>query len=578
MRTKSSQDSDTGPPKLGVLKVLSRCLAAALAIGAIALVVAFAFVPVLSVLVRAGALSSWKVWTRFSDSPGQMDVLGNTIRLGLLTALTCTVSGFVLALVQVRTAFRWKKTLHVLAITPIVAPPFIVSMSIITVFGRSGLISNSLLGIRHDVTGLEGLLLATTISFMPVAYLSFIGMLYSLDGTLEEASANLGAGLIFRLRTVVLPLLAPGIVGSALLVFSTAVSDLGSAIIVGGDYDVLSERIYLAVVGEYDLDRASVLCVLLLVPSLLAFAIQYFWLRNREHMGLRGRIARPVKLLTQRRLTWPLYAVTVTMMALIALLYGYVVVGTFTKVWNIDFEPTLEHVRYVAQGAGREALADTLILALISTPISGLAGLAIAAVVSKKPSKWRGLLDFLTLLGVAVPGVMIGLGLILVYNTDHLAGALPRLNGSASLIVIAFTVRSLPGVVRAAIGALNQLSQNIEEASITLGATTTQTFFMVVLPLIRPAVFASLVWSFTRSMTTLTPIVFLVTPRWRVMTEQILREADQGRYNEAAAYSFVLVSVVLAALALLWISNGVRRYVTAAAFGQLRPRRVNTFK
>ncbi len=145
---------------------------------------------------------------------------------------------------------------------------------------------------------------------------------------------------------------------------------------------------------------------------------------------------------------------------------------------------------------------------------------------------------------------------------------IPELTGTATIIVMAFTIRSLPGVVRVAVGALNQLSAGLEEASISLGATRSQTFVKVVMPLIRPAVFSSLVWGFARSMTSLSPIIFLVTPEWRIVTAQILNEADQGRFGNAAAYSVVLVAVVLAAIGLLAMSTG---FSSAGASQRRRP-------
>ena len=197
-----------------------------------------------------------------------------------------------------------------------------------------------------------------------------------------------------------------------------------------------------------------------------------------------------------------------------------------------------------------------MLLAAISTPIAGFAGLIIAFVITQRRFPGRGLLDFASVLGVAVPGTIIGIGLLLGFNRPLFWGAIPRLQGTSAIIVLAFTIRSLPGVVRVAVGALNQLGSNLEEASISLGASTAQTFRKVVLPLIRPAMFSSLVWSFATSMTTLSPIIFLLTPRWRIMTQQVLNEADQGRFSRAAAYSVVLVCVVLVAVGLLALMTG----------------------
>lgn len=530
----------------------------AAAVVSVLIILGFVIFPTAEIIARSLSDDGRVEWDRLAGATETVRTIRNTVWLGLLVGAIGTVAGLVMALIQVRTTFRFKRTLHLVALIPVISPPFAVAMSVITLFGRSGLISKDLFGVRYDITGLDGLLIALSVSFMPVAYLNFIGMLRAFDNSLEEAATDLGAGLAYRFRTVVLPLLAPGVANSFLLIFVSAIADLGNAVLLGGGYDVLSARIYLAIIGEFNLDKAAVFSVMLLVPSLLVFAAQYFWLRKKEYITVTGKPVGEVRPFEQRSVTWPLLGLGVSLAAFVVLIYGYIVVGAFTQVWNINFTPTFDNITFVLQGAGRQALSDTIMLAAVSTPISALAGLVIAFVITQRDFRGKGLLDFASVLGVAIPGTIIGIGLLLAYNAPILGGLIPKLSGTAAILVLAFTVRSLPGVVRVAVGALNQLSGSLEEASISLGATPAQTFRKIILPLIRPAMFSSLVWSFARSMTSLSPIIFLVTPQWRIMTAQILNEADQGRFGNAAAYSVVLVSVVLVAISLLALTTGFK--------------------
>jgi len=520
------------------------------------IIVGFVIYPTAEIIARSFTAEGRIEWDRLADATQTVSTIRNTVWLGVLSGFVGTIAGLVMALVQVRTGFRYKRLLHTICLIPVISPPFAVAMSVITLFGRSGLISKDLFGTRYDISGLDGLLIAVSVSFMPVAYLNFVGMLKAFDGALEEAATDLGAGLVYRFRTVVLPLLAPGIANSFLLLFVSAIADLGNPVLLGGEFDVLSSRIYLAIIGEFNLDKAAVFSVMLLVPSVVVFSAQYFWLRKKEYITVTGKPVGDPLPIRQRSVAWPLYFLAMTMAAFIALIYGYIIVGAFTEVWGINFNPTFEHIRFVLRGAGREALWDTIRLAVVATPIASFAGLVIAFVITQREFRGRGLLDFASVLGVAIPGTIIGIGLLLAYNEPLLGGLIPELTGTAAILVLAFTIRSLPGVVRVAVGALNQLSKSLEEASISLGATPTQTFVKVILPLIRPAMFSSLVWSFARSMTSLSPIVFLVTPQWRIMTAQILNEADQGRFGNAAAYSVVLVTVVLVAISLLALTTG----------------------
>jgi len=523
---------------------------------AVALIVLFVVYPTVEIVVRSLSGEGRSQWERLFHASETVRTFRNTMLLGAVVGAVGTFVGLVMAFVQVRTTFPGRRLLHLLVLIPIVSPPFSVAMSVITLFGRSGLISREVFHTRYDISGLDGLVIAISISFMPVAYLNFVGMLRAFDSALEEAATDLGAGFLYRLRTVVLPLLAPGIASSFLLIFVSSIADLGSAVLLGGEFDVLASRIYLAVIGEFNLDKASVYSVMLLGPSLLIFAAQFFWLRRKEYVTVTGKASAPLRPISSIPAKIFLGGFAAAVLAFIALIYGYIVVGAFTQVWNINFSPTLDNVRFVLRGAGFQALRDTIVLALVATPIAGFAGLVIAFVITQRTFRGRGLLDFASVLGVAVPGTIIGIGLLLAYNEPRLGGLIPELQGTAAIIVLAFTIRSMPGVVRVAVGALNQLGSNLEEASVSLGATTFQTFRKIVLPLIRPAMFSSLIWSFARSMTSLSPIIFLITPQWRIMTAQILNEADQGRFSNAAAYSLVLVAVVLVAVGLLAVTTG----------------------
>ncbi|MGH8900601.1 MAG: ABC transporter permease [Egibacteraceae bacterium] len=525
---------------------------------AVLVIVVFVLYPTIQIANLALGGQGRDLWARLLTSAETGRVIRNTLVVGIATGLLGTLLGLAMAFVQTRTEFRFKRALHFITLIPIVSPPFAVAMSIITLFGRSGLISKQLLGVRYDIFGADGLILSLVLSFMPAAYLSLMGMLQSFDPSLEEATADLGANSWARLRTLVFPLLAPGFANSFLLLFVSAIADLGNPLILGGSYTVLSSRLYLAIIGEFDLAEGAVLSLLLLTPSLLVFVLQYGWLRRRSFVTVTGRPVSRLRPITQRNVTWPLYGVATSTALTILVVYGYIVVGAFTKVWNINFTPSLDHFIFVFRGPGQEAIVDSLVLALVAMPLAGFAGLLLAFVVTMRQFPGRRILDFGSVVGVAMPGTVVGIGLILAYNQPLLGGLVPKLTGTAAIIVFALTVRSLPGVVRVSAGALSQLGSNLEEASLTLGATRGRAFLTVVLPLIRPALFGSLVWSFARSMTSLSAIIFLLTPEWRLIAAEILDEAQAGRFGNAAAFSVVLVVVMVGAMALLAMLTGFR--------------------
>jgi len=218
-------------------------------------------------------------------------------------------------------------------------------------------------------------------------------------------------------------------------------------------------------------------------------------------------------------------------------------------------------------GYGVEAVTDTVSLAAVATPIAGLLGVIVAFLVVRRRFWGRGALDFGTMLGVAIPGTIFGIGYLLAFNTPtEILGItiFPKLTGGASIlggaiaIVMVFVLRSAPGGLRSGTSALQQIDPSIEEAAISLGADQQTTFRKVTLPLIKPALLAGLIYSFARSMTAISAIIFLTTPSTRIMTAQILNETDAARYGNAFAYSVILIVIVLIAIGLLTLLVGSR--------------------
>jgi iron(III) transport system permease protein len=523
-----------------------------------------AAVPLIAVLATAFAPDALPRYAEFFTSAVDLGILRNTLVLGLLVGAGGTALGFLFAFVQARLDVPGKKVLHVIAMMPIVSPPFAVATATVVLYGRRGVISNGVFGLEYDIYGLDGLVFVLSLSLFPVAYLGLLGMLRGLDPAVEEAAMNMGAGRWHILRTVILPLLAPGLVAPFLLLFVEAIADLANPLVLGGDYTVLASRAYLSVTGEYDLTSASVYCVILLVPSLALYFGQRWWLKRKVRTTITGRPSGSVHLLTGWG-RWPIYGLALLVAAVIVSLYGTVLAGAVTKVFGVDNTVTLDYLREVVAGPGVEAVLDTLLFAAIATPIAGLVGLVVAWLVVRHLRHTAWLLDLGGTLGVAVPGTVLGIGFVLAYRPDRYVGdvlVFPSLVGGSALaagavvIVLAYVIRSVPAGQRTAVGALTQLHPYIEEASTDLGASPLQTFRRVTLPLIRPALLTGLSYSFARSMTSVSTIVLLVTPETKIITSQVMSAASTGRYGVAFAYCAVLTAIVLAGFLFIRIIVG----------------------
>ncbi|MEM8862246.1 MAG: iron ABC transporter permease, partial [Chloroflexota bacterium] len=516
----------------------------------------FIIFPIFQVLSVGFGADTLPLYAEILRQPATREIITNTIFVGVSVATIGTLIAFVFAFVQVKLDVPFKRFFHLVTIMPMIAPPFVMAMSIITLFGRSGIITKRIFGIRYDIYGAEGLILALTISFAPFAYLNLVSMMRALDPTLDEAATNLGATRFKILRSITLPLLLPGFANAFLLLFVSAIADLGNPLLLGGSMNVLATSLYLAIVGQFDLNSGAVYAVMLMIPSMAVFFFQHYWLSRRSFVTVTGKPAGQPKLITEPKVKWPLFAIHGLFVAFVILLYANILLGAFTQVWGINFAFTWDHLNFVLAGYGFEAIWDTIYLAGIATPIAALAGMLIAFLVVRRQFAGKALVDMASVLGAAVPGIIIGIGLILSYNIPRFGGLLPKLTGTAFIIIMAFVVRSIPAAVRGGVAALQQIDASMEEASFGLGATSMMTFRKITLALIRPSFFAGLIWSFARSMTSLSPIIFLVTPQWRIMTAQILNEAESGRFGNAAAYSTVLILIVLLAIGIMQLTVG----------------------
>lgn len=510
--------------------------------------------PLVTILSQAFSATGSEVLTSLVNSTTNRTITLNTIVLGVVVGAIGTLVGFFFAYVQARVDIPGKRLLHLICLIPIVSPPFAVATASITLFGRNGIISTQLLGQQWNIYGLPGLTLVLSLSFFPVAYMNMLGMLRNLDPAMEEAAASLGASSWTIFRTVTLPMLIPGFASSFLLLFVEAIADLANPLVIGGDFTVLASRAYIAVNGEYNTAAGSAYSLALLIPALLVFIIQRYWASRSSAVTVTGKPAGRVRMIRALLPRTILSVATVALALFIVSIYATVILGSFVKILGVDNTFTLKNFQYVLSGIGNDAMIDTTILALIATPIAGVLGMVVAWLVVVRLKASAGVMDFLGMLGLSVPGTVLGIGYLITFNQPIIYNNLmfmPALAGGSAVfggaiaIIMVYAARSMPSGQRSGIASLQQIDKSIDEASTSLGASGLQTFMKVTMPLIRPAFIAGLTYAFARSMTTLSPIIFITTPKTKIMTSQILAEVDAGRFGNAFAFCTILIIIVM---------------------------------
>jgi len=487
----------------------------------------------------------------------------NSMLLGLSTATTGTFMGYVFAFAITRTPLRGKNIFRLVATFPIISPPFVVALAAVLLFGRSGTLTPYIMKIIGDysIYGYGGLVLVETIAYGPTAFLVLFGVLKAIDPALEEASMDLGASRWKVFKTVTLPLSIPGIASAWLLVFMQSMADFGNPMVLSGNFRVLSVQAFLQITGMYDLSRGSTLAILLLLPTITAFFLQKYWVSRKSYVTVTGK---PTSA-TIKRVEWyikvPVYFFVLFFTGLILLFYGMVLYGSFQTLWGVNPALTIKNYIETFQ-VGRDYIIDSLLLSSIATPLTGVLGMFIAFLIIRKRFLGRGFIEISSMLTFAVPGTVVGIGYILAFNQRSPIFPI-MLTGTAWIIIVLLIFRNMPVGIRSGIAALQQIDPSIEEASTDLGAGTGTTFRKITLPMIAPAFFSGLVYSFVKAMTAISAIIFVVSGKWNLITVAILGFVDNSQYAQAAAMSMILIVIVLVALGIIQlvvsrIGKGVR--------------------
>jgi iron(III) transport system permease protein len=554
--------------------------------GVIALVAVFVFFPVLNILTSAlrdgdGGFAPGAFVLRLFDrkiwgldclvGAYSCGVAWNSLLLAILTGISTTVLGLAFALIATRTDFRMKRSLRVLTVLPIITPPFVIGLAVILLFGRSGAVTQFLdmaLGIPASrwVYGLPGVWFAQTLAFAPISFLVMIGVVEGVSPSMEEAALTLRADAWKAFTTVSLPLMRPGIANAFLLGFIESLADFGNPLVLGGRFGVLSTEIFFAIVGsQYDQGRAAMLALVLLTFTLGAFYAQRRWVGRKSYTTVTGKGDAGLFAPLPKAVRVGAYGIALPWAGLTAVIYVMIMFGGFVQTWGRDHSFTLSHYigafgvttgdfGLVWTGAAWNSFWTTLSIATVAAPLTAAVGLLTAYLLVRQRFAGRDAFEFGTMLSFAIPGTVIGISYILAFNVPPI-----ELTGTGVILVLCFVFRNMPVGVRAGVAAMSQLDQSLDEASLTLGANTFTTVRRVILPLLRPAIIAALVFSFVRAITAISAVIFLVSANYDMATSYIIGRVENGDYGLAIAYSSVLILVMLVAIAAVQLVVGERR-------------------
>jgi iron(III) transport system permease protein len=559
-----------------------------LVLGGTFLLLLFVFAPLLTILAAAfmeegrfapdalvTRVTAPEAWSLACLSTHQgCGVVWNTLLLATLTGLISTLLGLAFALLAARGGQRGAKLFRAMTILPLITPPFVVAMALIVLFGRTGIVTGFMwtwfdIPRSRWIYGLPGVLLAQVLAQAPIAFMLLDGALRAISPSLEEAASTMGARRFKVFRTVTWPLLKPALAAAFLLGFVESLADFGNPLVLGGDFDVLSTRIFFAIAGaRHDPGRAAALALLLLALTFGAFALQAWWLGRRRYTTVTGKGDSGIHAPLPKGLKLSCSLVVWPWMAFTAVVYGIILVGGFVHdIGRGDMTFTWRHILTAFEvewqsgpafrGAAWDSLFTTIEVAAMAAPLTAGLGILLAWLIARQSFPGRRGLEFMTMLSFAIPGTVVGVSYVMAFNVPPV-----ELTGTAMILIICFVFRNLPVGVRGGLAALAQIDRSLDEASATMGGGAFQTLRRVVLPLLRPAIVTALAFSFVHAMTAVSAVIFLVSAQHNLATVYIVGRVEAGEMALAIAYSTVLIVIMLG------VVLGIERLVGRAQLGR----------
>lgn len=503
--------------------------------------------PIVLFIVYPIFLLFWKAFQ--VENPGQFfqqislrykTAFFHSIESSFYSAVISTVMAFFLSY-GIRSTGKWQKRIALILLSmSMVSPPFISSLSFITLYGRRGLITYRLLGLSFDPYHKWGVILMQSIHFACMNTLFFTNALEDFDGKLYDSGRDLGANAFFVLKDILLPLLSPAILASFFLSFLRGLSDFGTPIIIGGRYSTLATEIYLQIIGFSDFSKAAAMNILLLLPAFFSFLLYRMSMkradeRNKEQKGKTG-----LRLDSKHWMNLPIQFLLFFFLLFQLLQYASIFLYGFLRFNKKQIFFTWENMGSLFQ-YNLSTMGLSLLLAFAASVVGSFFAFLLAYLMERKMKRGKKLLDFALSLPYLLPGTCFGLAYILAFNKAPL-----KLTGTVWIMLFSLLFRQMPLGSRLAGTALSQSPKNLELAARDLGAKPSLVFFQIILPGILPSFFSSVYLQFSQGLTTAGAIIFLISAKYKVLVYTLFDAINRGDYAVASLISGIMILLSLA--------------------------------
>ena len=510
-----------------------------------AMLFVFLIAPLVTILAHAvqdkdGRFVGLAHFITYFQTPSLLRAAWNSVWVSAAVVMISVPIAFVFAyaLTRSRMPTPLKAVFRLIALIPLLAPSLLSAISFVQWFGNQGALKFLLGGM--SIYGAPGIILAEVYNTFPHALMILVTALSLADGRLYEAATALRTRPFRQFMTITLPSCKYGLISAATVVFTYVVSDFGAPKVIGGNFNVLSVDVFKQVVGQHNFSIGAVVGMLLLLPSIVSFVIDYVVRRKLKAQLTARSVPYSPK---RRKVADTLLTLFCTVVCgLLLATIGMAIYTSLISLWPYDLSFTLKHYHFVLVESDMAAAYGNSLLVAMVTAVAGSLIVFVGAYLIEKTRNlglMRKGMHLMAVLSMAVPGLVLGLGYVMFFN--HPANPLNFLYQTMAILIISMVVHYYTSSHLTAVTALKQIDNEFEAVSASLKVPFFKTFLRVTVPVCLPAILDIGRYFFVVSMASLSCAIFLYTPETILASVAIMHLDDAGDIGPASALASLIV-------------------------------------
>jgi len=512
-----------------------------ISVTAIYMLIALAF-PMYAILSKGlqnkdGVFIGFENYINYFESPALVYSIYNSLFVAITTTFITVTLAFVFAYALTRSCMIGKTVFRSIAMIPILLPSLLAGIALVYLFGNQGIIKELLFG--YEIYGPIGIIIAEVFYTFPHALLIIIIALSIADARLYEAATVLRSKPIRTFFTITIPSAKYGLTSAIFVVFTLVITDFGIPKVIGGQFSVLAVDVYKQVVGQQNFEMGAVVSVVLIIPAVIAFIVDRIVQRKQVAiLTSRSVVYEPKK---NRNFDLVMLAYCCLISFFIFTILGMCFFASFVTFWPYNMSLSLDNYQFdLMDGGGWDSYYNSIRMACYTAVFGTIIVFSGAYFVEKSRGlkKGRSILHFLSMIPMAIPGMVLGLAYIFFFN--HPNNPLNFLYGTMAILVICTITHFYTVSHLTALTALKQIDNEFEHVGSSLKQPFYKTFFRVTLPISLPAIFEISIYFFVNAMTTVSAVVFIYSFNTHLASVAVLNMDDQGDIAAAAAMGMMI--------------------------------------